>query len=386
MVKIRKPSYFDKFNCIASECEDTCCAGWGIVIDEKTLNYYKSVEGEFGERLKSEIIEDDGDKIFKLNGTRCSFLNSNNMCDIYTSLGGDKLCYTCKQYPRYTEEFLNIKEIGVSLSCPEAARLILRDSDLGKFQLDESLDELEEDPTIEEEMLEYFLESREIIFEIIKNKNLALNKRASLILCLVKELQDKIDYNDLDEIQDVLHNYKNKEYLQNQLLELETYLNSSKEKYELMYDYINTFKNLKHINQNDPLTIDDMLRFFWQSKDDSLIYTKKQNDFSIYMKKYQEKIEKLLVYFVFRYYMKAIFDYDLSAKIKLAIISVTMIKEMLLVRWLENGELTDEDIVELSFTYSKDIEHSEENIEKLQEIFETTDIFSVENILKVILN
>ena len=27
------PHYYKKFQCIASDCEDTCCAGWAITID-----------------------------------------------------------------------------------------------------------------------------------------------------------------------------------------------------------------------------------------------------------------------------------------------------------------------------------------------------------------
>lgn len=41
-MKIRVPSYFKDFKCIASECEDTCCAGWEIVIDQETYNCYQN--------------------------------------------------------------------------------------------------------------------------------------------------------------------------------------------------------------------------------------------------------------------------------------------------------------------------------------------------------
>ena len=34
------PHYFDRFRCVAAECEDTCCAGWAIMIDEDTLEKY----------------------------------------------------------------------------------------------------------------------------------------------------------------------------------------------------------------------------------------------------------------------------------------------------------------------------------------------------------
>lgn len=30
------PDYYKEFSCIAADCEDTCCAGWQIVIDEKS--------------------------------------------------------------------------------------------------------------------------------------------------------------------------------------------------------------------------------------------------------------------------------------------------------------------------------------------------------------
>ena len=33
----RYPDYYDRFACIADRCEETCCAGWQIVIDEDAL-------------------------------------------------------------------------------------------------------------------------------------------------------------------------------------------------------------------------------------------------------------------------------------------------------------------------------------------------------------
>ena len=133
-MRIRIPDYFNSFKCIASKCEDTCCAGWEIVVDDETYDYYKSVKGRFGERLKKEIIKDEeGDNIFVLNDNRCAFLDNNDMCDIYKELGEKHLCYTCREYPRFTEEFGSIREIGLSLSCPEAARIILGKTNVTKF-------------------------------------------------------------------------------------------------------------------------------------------------------------------------------------------------------------------------------------------------------------
>lgn len=74
-MKIRVPDYFNKFKCIASECEDTCCAGWEIVIDNETYKKYQRIDGEFGKRLRDKIVHSDGENIFVLKGNDCEFLN-----------------------------------------------------------------------------------------------------------------------------------------------------------------------------------------------------------------------------------------------------------------------------------------------------------------------
>ena len=79
--------------------------------------------------------------------------------------------------------------------------------------------------------------------------------------------------------------------------------------------------------------------------------------------------------------MKSVFDYDAIAKIKFALISFIMIKELSVVRYLENKEFLDEDLVDISYKYSRDIEHLEENVDVLQELFETRDEFSFENFI-----
>ena len=39
------PNYYKEFSCIAGSCPDTCCAGWQIVIDNKTLKKYQHFKG-----------------------------------------------------------------------------------------------------------------------------------------------------------------------------------------------------------------------------------------------------------------------------------------------------------------------------------------------------
>ena len=385
-MKIRVPEYFKDFKCIASKCEDTCCAGWGIVIDDATYARYKNVQGEFGDRLRSEIVHEAGENIFVLKGNNCPFLNEEKTCDIYINIGEENLCYTCQQYPRYTEEFGSLREIGISLSCPEAARIMLNNSKKVEFELSENNEVVSSYNDINAQLFIELLQSRKIIMDIIQDRTIDLRKRAALALLFVDEIQEKIDESEIKEIKSVREKYLDKGFLEELINELEEYRDNEGSKYDDMHEYFKVFKDLKHITPDDPLGLNDALRYFWQTDEDEELYIIKHRQFEEYYNDKLYKFENILVYFVFRYFMKAVFDYDVLAKIKTALVSYMVIRELAVVRYIENNEFTDEDIVDIAHTYSKDIEHLEENIEALAELFETNDVFDIEEMVMALMN
>lgn len=386
-MKIRVPDYFDDFKCIASECEDTCCAGWGIVIDDESYNHYMNVKGEFGERLRSKIVTEGSENIFVLKGDDCPFLTENKMCDIYNNLGEDSLCYTCRQYPRVTEEFGSLREVCLSLSCPEACRIILKRDKRVEFKLTENDEEVTRYNDINAMLYLNLMQCRNVVFKILQNREVDLNKRVSIILKFIDEVQEKIDSNSIQGIKDIIGKYSNDKFIEGTNDDIDNYKSCESVKYTNVYEIFKVFKELKHINPNDPLALEDALRYFWQSEEDEYIYLEKHNKFDEYFTDKVYKLENILVYFVFRYFMKAVFDYDVLAKIKTALVSYIMIKELLIVRWIEEGEkLTENDLVEIAHTYSKDIEHLEENIETLAEVFETNTVFAIDNLIITLIN
>ncbi len=138
------PDYYHEFSCIAGKCEDTCCAGWQIVADEAALKKYKKVTGSFRKRLRRSINWKEG--TFKQDkNKRCAFLNDENLCDMYTALGEKSLCRTCKMYPRHVEEFEDVREMTLSVSCPEVARILLGKKEPVRFLTYESNKEEEYD-------------------------------------------------------------------------------------------------------------------------------------------------------------------------------------------------------------------------------------------------
>ena len=81
---VRVPDYFSEFSCIAGDCKDSCCLGWEIDIDEDSYEYYQTLPGEVGERLRKGMYEteDGGHGIRTNNCGRCIMLNDKNLCDL----------------------------------------------------------------------------------------------------------------------------------------------------------------------------------------------------------------------------------------------------------------------------------------------------------------
>lgn len=166
-----KPHYYDKFVCTAGDCPDSCCAGWQIMIDETSLERYGNEKSEFGTRLRNSIDWDE--ECFYQNNRRCAFLNEENLCDLYKALGPDSLCDTCRMYPRHTEEYEGLRELSLSLSCPEAARIILSCKEPVRF-LEEG-DDLEDDfEEFDFMMFSQLEDTRDVLFSILQDRSLPL--------------------------------------------------------------------------------------------------------------------------------------------------------------------------------------------------------------------
>ena len=121
----RVPTYFNEFACIGGACEDNCCIGWEVDIDDESLEVYNSVGGEFGDRLRRYMNDENS---FTLKNNRCPFLNDKNLCDIFINLGEDRLCDICREHPRFYNWFGDYTEVGLGLCCEEAERLLFSDS------------------------------------------------------------------------------------------------------------------------------------------------------------------------------------------------------------------------------------------------------------------
>lgn len=123
-MKLYAPQYYQKFSCIADECRHSCCIGWEIDVDKKTLKKYKRLKDKA--ILKS--IEKEGAPHFCLSADeRCPHLDERGLCRIITAYGEGYLCDICREHPRFYNDTPKGREVGLGMSCEEACRLILNE-------------------------------------------------------------------------------------------------------------------------------------------------------------------------------------------------------------------------------------------------------------------
>ena len=381
------PYYYKDFKCTASKCTDTCCAGWEIIIDDETYKHYSNVCGEFGERLRSNLtLYEDGEPGFVLKNDNCPFFNTNNLCDIYTELGEDYLCYTCKTYPRFIEEYSNLREIGISLSCPEAARLILLDSKPITFEVSEDNEMVNTYDDISFDISMEIIPSRKMALDILQNRSINLNHRIALLINFAHDIQEEINENNLCKITDIINKYSQEHYQKELINKFDNYRTKQSHKYDNMLKCMNIYKNLNPINDKWPKIIEHAINCFHKI-DDINFYQKQYDDFNEYYKNKTYEYEHLMVYFIFQYFMKSVFDEELYSKVTLAVMSYLIIKELDVVRWIDNKyNFNINDQIDIMHMYSKEIENSEKTLYDLEEMFNTNKLFDLKQLLILIMS
>lgn len=380
----RKPQYYDNFTCIADRCPATCCAGWQIVIDEKSLEKYNHVQGEFGIRLQKSIDWEEG--VFHQYNRRCAFLNKENLCDLYRELGAESLCDTCRLYPRHIEEFEEVREFSLSLSCPVAAEMILGQKEPVHFleEADEALEE-EDYEDFDSILYDWLEEAREVLFGILQNRKLSIATRMVLILNTADLAQKALDHGtllelDLEaEIQDFLGRSQTtkKKKTETEFLEIRKKM-------------LKDLQKLEVLREEWPRILERLEQQLYAP--DEGHYQQIRQEFCRQMQGTEEQKqqweiykEQLLLFFLYTYFCGSVYDDMIYTKAVLAVFSVLWIEELAMDRWLFQGrKLEFQDLVEVAYTYAREIEHSDENLNLLEEFFDTRSIYSPEKMMKVL--
>lgn len=352
-MEIRYPNYYKKFQCIAGDCPDTCCAGWEIPVDAASEKRYRTAvksgavkNKDFVRKLKKHVR--DG-RIISEDVT-CPFLNRDGLCEMYIELGPDSLCRTCARHPRHLEDYGNLQEMVLLMSCPEVARLILEEND-GGFYMRQYPERQGNMDGIEEEFLELLLLMRELIWKIAGDGSMTVNQRMAYALALGHDVQRRIQNGRSEEIPAVLERYgcagaaerffvNWKEHAQKESLQKKEFRKKPSRQSEdvLLADLQEEFASLETVWQKWP----DLNRA-------CQLKTVSQTE---------EKWSTVFAYYVYSFFLSALYDGDVLTKIKMAVGCTWMTAE-----FAKASNVSD---VEICYAAARQIENSDENRRQLE--------------------
>ncbi|MEW9702576.1 flagellin lysine-N-methylase [Paenibacillus sp. SI8] len=221
------PKYMHDFACIGADCEDSCCIGWQVNIDEATYKKYNRIrEPELKPliekniaRVKSNRSEINYAKIRINQTTRsCPFLSEGKLCKLQQKLGEDYLSDTCTSYPRVTSIVNGVLERSATLSCPEVARLALLNP--AKMEFDEIVESAQLRSIISKSIdtrskkfrhtyVQYFWELRIFTIKVLQLRTYALWERLVLLGLFFQKVEEYINSGQYDEIPELIETYTN---------------------------------------------------------------------------------------------------------------------------------------------------------------------------------
>lgn len=370
-MKLRVPDYYEDFKCIGGKCTDSCCIGWELDIDEESYEAYKKAGGDFGKRLRESMVDGSDEteecNTFRLNGDRCPFLNEKNLCDIYIHLGEKSLCKVCTEYPRFTVEYDNTREKSMALSCEVVGKLLFEREDRVTF-IEKEIPYEE----IFEECLPMFVKEIEYIRDrsiaILQNRTDGIYDRIKRFLCFVSKAQEIINEGSEDEnLIELLENldidcpnFKSGEL--KPFIEEVCYLLG--ELYVLGDEWTEVFSEFK-----SKLNEEVIYEFEKYRKDNKML--------DIWY-------ENIIVYFVFRYFTKGVYDCDVISRAKFAFLGFFAIRGLAAIRYQNLRKFDITDMIMVAKAYSKEVEHSEGNIAYLMEEFLFSEEFDIENLCRIL--
>lgn len=361
-MKVIRPDFWNRFQCIGGVCSDNCCIGWEICIDEESLEKYRQVEGAIGERLKTSIRETDGESSFCMCNGRCAFLNEDNLCDLIIGIGEDSLCDICREHPRFYEEFGVREEAGLGLCCEEAVRLLLEKKEPLRFEEIENEEE-EEEPYFWFEELDAV---RTVIFDILQNRQDVWEDRLHKMMFLTEKIQGEIDKENPDGIWEILDQIEKKQMQwknqgDTQKETVDNLDKNCKQEWISIYEaLLAVFLKMEVLDvnwKNRLLHLKEHLEEFYENRD---AYRKFTEEIS-----YER--EHLAVYQIFRYFLKGIDDEDILSKCRMAVVADGMIQLLHMDTWKETGTLTLQERIFNIKAYSKELEYCPENLEMLMD-------------------
>ena len=394
-MKLRKPDYYDSFHCIGSACTDTCCAGWEIEVDEESSARYQQLQGALKDKMKRSLTVTEEESYFALQDGRCPFLKKDGLCELICHYGDGILCDICREHPRFYNWYGGDTEVGLGLCCEEAERLIFASEAPARFVTEETQeadgaetcgqseeaaqeelcgpDGMRENPDEDDGEAQYvdlFRALRERLFSIVQNRRFSLADRLCRCLDEADRMQDALDEDRQEQLRALADGVLwNEETESGETTGTETESGDGMEVAEttdfaaLAAAVLRNYEELEALDDSWPALLKQAEEY--AAAGSSRMLAASAARFAKAYPQMEWEYEHLMVYFLNRYFLEALYDSDFVSKVRFSVLALLVIRLLELEQWSRSGSRTEADRDRIVRRYSKEIEYCPENVAEL---------------------
>ncbi|MBQ1492985.1 MAG: flagellin lysine-N-methylase [Blautia sp.] len=343
------PFYMGGFHCLREKCPSSCCKGMAIEIDEDSLARYLRESRPGGERIRKGINWREG-VFYQEDG--CLMLTGEGLCYIWQTFGEEELCDTCKNYPQHVEDYPQVQEHSLCLSCPAVASLLFsapyRVSE--KAWRDEERDSYEYEEG-EEELYLALSEERGKLLTFLEQEDLSLEEKAGHVLDTLFALQRAYDEGSFPG----------------------SYLPASAPEKDRLFRVSSSLPALGDLCKGQRVAFSawrEELEWF-----DSLPKEKREELSRSFLKQvsaweegdfsYERAMSHLLSYYEAVFFAGATYTGEIYACGRLGLFAIAWQEKLLLSRYAQRGKITREDFEEAACAFSRAIEHEDAILEQV---------------------
>ena len=320
-MKLIKSPLYDQFRCLAGACPDSCCQEWEVLVDDDSAARYLALPGPLGDAIQEKLKQEDDQYFLTITDRRCPMWRQDGLCEIQAQLGHDGLCQTCRDFPRLRHDYGDFVELGLELSCPEAARMILTAPPAAPIVTQIPGGEA---PEYDLDAMDTLLRTRPIALEILENR--PLPEALALLLLYSYSVQEELD-------------------------------GSEPALFDPQADLALAHRAAA---PQDP----DLLREFYQNLEILTPRWAARLAAPSPTVQWTEELRALARYGIGRYWLQAVSDYDLAARVKMIIAACILVRDL------------GDDPIETAQLYSKEIENSADNVDAILDAAYTSPAFT----------
>lgn len=384
MSQVLRPQYVQAFSCIGPACEETCCYDWFIPIDKVTYELYRKCPDQQlrlqmrknVSRIRNNSTDNFYAKIRLQSDHYCPFFDQDRLCSIQRKLGEKYLSNTCDSYPRIINTINGVREVSLSLSCPEVARMVLLDPKPMEFDLlEEEVSTLKPhgnvwDTTKPESKNwenQYFWELRRFAITLLQNRSYSLWKRIAILgmFCLqVSNLKNTGNSGDVSTVIETFQQRINRG-------SYDEYLDEVPNNLEILIELIRNLVNPAQLQEFKHEGFRRCFPEYWPDAENAAGNLQQETVIPKYIdayKKYygalmQDKdyiLENYVVHYMFRTHFPLNTDKNIFEQFNMLVLNYAMLKVLLIgMSGCYRDDCTVEHVIKTIQSFSRVIEHND---------------------------